>query len=114
MAWGSQSLDDDPEGELEMTNVVPGAALAAGALTVAANPPVSAEMNAAEVNEAQAFTGWSYEHTPEDAVREALDMARRRAMIAGFDSDECVLLFVNATRLGPGCYAGDAGLRCVR
>ncbi|WP_330276882.1 hypothetical protein OG205_15180 [Lentzea sp. NBC_00516] len=92
-----------------MTKVVPGAGLAAGALTVAANPPVTAE-----VNESQAFTGWSYEHTPEEAVREALDMARRRAMIAGFDSDECVLLFVNATRLGPGCYAGDAGLRCAR
>ncbi|MGW4209046.1 hypothetical protein ACWEIJ_13755 [Lentzea sp. NPDC004789] len=67
-----------------------------------------------EVNEAQAFSGWSYEHTPEDAVREALEMARRRAAIAGFGSDECVLLFVNATRLGPGCYAGDAGLRCAR
>jgi len=67
-----------------------------------------------EVNEAQAFTGWSYEHTPEEAVREALEMARRRSRIAGFGADECVLLYVNATRLGPGCYAGDAGLRCTR
>lgn len=79
-----------PEGELEMTKT------------------------SAEVNELQAFTGWSYEHTPEDAVREALEMARRRALIAGFSADECVLLYVNATRLGPACYAGDAGLRCAR
>ncbi|MFJ6784753.1 hypothetical protein [Streptomyces yangpuensis] len=68
----------------------------------------------AAVQEQQGYTGWAYENSPKEAKREAEKMARQRALISGFTPEQCVLLYANSYRLGPGYYGADAAIACNR
>ncbi|WP_234334435.1 hypothetical protein [Streptomyces sp. NRRL B-1347] len=96
------------------------AALAALAPTVAqastqastqANTQASTQVGAQET---QVFTGFHSGNSPKEAKRKAETAARQHAMVGGFLSEQCVLLYANSSRMGPGYYWGDAAVSCTR
>ncbi|ACZ87863.1 MULTISPECIES: hypothetical protein [Streptosporangium] len=68
----------------------------------------------ASVLEERGFNGMALENSPKEAKREAENDARRQALISGFSNEQCVLLFADSSRLGPGYYWGSASIRCTR
>ncbi|MCX5205554.1 hypothetical protein OG897_29350 [Streptomyces sp. NBC_00237] len=87
------------------------AALAALAPTVA---QASTQTSTQATQETRVFTGFHSGNSPKEAKRKAETAARQNAMIGGFLSEQCVLLYANSSRMGPGYYWGDAAINCTR
>ncbi|GAA4550735.1 hypothetical protein [Amycolatopsis samaneae] len=92
------------------------AALFAGCavLVPAAAQAAPAPTGTVHVLEERVFNDMALENSPKEAKREAEKAARRQALIAGFTNEQCVLLFADSSRLGPGYYWGSASIRCTR
>ncbi|MCX5589212.1 hypothetical protein OHA91_35745 [Streptomyces erythrochromogenes] len=89
-----------------------GAAIALAGL--AALTPTVAHAGDASVQETRVFTGFASENSPKEAKRDAEKRARQNALISGYLNEQCVLLYANSSRLGPGYYWADAAISCTR
>ncbi|MFE0023450.1 hypothetical protein [Amycolatopsis sp. NPDC059021] len=91
-----------------------GFAVVTPAVAQAAPAPSAVSAGSVQVLEERVFNDMALENSPKEAKREAEKAARRQALIAGFTNEQCVLLFADSSRLGPGYYWGSASIRCTR